>query len=74
MSDSDKRCGTCRYWHRQTLKIHNPEFGRCGACDYGSESEDDPECLMYVVDVEGYGATFTTRENFGCKSWEKPDE
>lgn len=24
---------------------------------------------MFVVDVEDYGATFVTRENFGCKLW-----
>lgn len=74
MSDTPKRCDTCKHWFRQTMDIASKKFGVCGSCDYGTESESDPKCRMYVADVEDYGATYVTRENFGCVLWEKSDE
>jgi len=71
----DGRCKDCKHWTRNTHKHDDKRYGdcACGELDYmpyGISDNDGDDMLTYS-DYEGYSATFSTGQNFGCIHFEE---
>jgi hypothetical protein len=74
MAQTKKICKNCMYWTPTAKDDGKVGFGDCD-CDKFVEDTFSiqtyqTDWLVYA-DFEGYAASFTTGENFGCIHWVK---
>ena len=70
---SDKRCETCKYWHKRDQPPYSPSEGREGDCGLSVSEDGKAKCAAskaVAYDAESYYAVLETTADFGCVMWE----
>lgn len=70
-----QRCEDCRHWSRspdepQAGECRSPKFIYAGRYRGGRKQRVTPVDGLRYWDYEGYSASFSTGESFGCIHWE----
>lgn len=67
-----KRCKNCKRWERSDTKGFE-NWGECLLAGSYNAEPVYPDSLAVANDFEGYAASLSTEERFGCVQWERKE-